>query len=144
MRHLHIQPNIKEVIFELIEDEMIILNLRDGNYYTLDSLGRIIWDLILRTGHTERIIDEVHKVFQGRVDRETLQEVIHAFIDALSNAGLVVHLESDREDHWHSDIHFEPPNILLEPEAFSKPILHSYQALQEKFKHPAGIKRSDE
>jgi len=45
----------KDVLFHKVEDEMVLLNLVNGKYFTLDDVGADIWSLIVEKGDLEAV-----------------------------------------------------------------------------------------
>jgi len=141
MKNRIIRHNSKDVIFELIDGEIVLLNLANGNYYTIDGLGVIIWELILKLENSKDIVNYLFKLYNHIVDIEIVKKTIFDFADELINAKLVSLIDFKQTKAGKELNEFNETKILP---AFKKPILQTYQKMQEKYAHPCGIKRSDE
>ncbi|MCF8297447.1 MAG: PqqD family protein [Saprospiraceae bacterium] len=141
MKNTFIRLNEKDVIFELIDGEIVLLNLTNGNYYTIDGLGVLIWGLIIKSGDSEKIIEYIFKLYKNSVKIELVKKIVLVFIDELINAKLLS-IVDEKQLKSGLKIHLDFNDNVLP--AFKKPILQSYQQMQEKYAHPSGIKRSDE
>jgi hypothetical protein len=67
-----------DVIFRVLGEEAVILNLATGTYFGLDSVGTRIWQLIAEQGSTEKVIEALvaeYEVEEGRV-RQDLADLI--------------------------------------------------------------------
>lgn len=142
MESLNIRVNEKDVIFEFIDGEVVMLNLSNGNYFTLDNLGVIIWNLIIRSGNLDVITESVYKLYKGSIDIKMILKTILDFTNELVSEGLVIISDDDKQINIKQEITLDF-TVETVP-SLTKPILHSYREIQEKYIHPCGIKRSDE
>ena len=70
------------------EGELVILDLRGGDYWTLDAIGMRLWDA-LEAGRTARdVAAEVQPVFE--VDAQTLLHDLETLTEELARRGLIV------------------------------------------------------
>jgi hypothetical protein len=71
------------VIFRILGDEAVILNLATGTYFGLDSVGSRIWQLITEHGSEESVIETLgteYEVEEGRL-RQDLDHLIRQLMD---------------------------------------------------------------
>jgi hypothetical protein len=75
----------KDVLFHKVDDEMVLLNLVNGKYFSLDDVGADIWSLIVEKGD----LDAVHQslIQQYEVNSQDLEH------DLLELAGRLVENE---------------------------------------------------
>lgn len=73
--------------------ELVLLNLADGVYYGLDSVGAHIWRLLDQTPTVRAVVDDV--VAQYHVDRVRCEDDVLTFLGDLSARGLVVVVATD-------------------------------------------------
>ena len=52
------KPNYAHIACETIDDEVIIIHLKTGSYYSLESVGANIWSLIKAGSTTAKIISK--------------------------------------------------------------------------------------
>ncbi len=77
----------KDQVSSELSGEAAILNLKNGTYYGLNSVGARIWNLIVRPMAVSEIVDILMKEYavdRGRCEREAL-----ALLQAMSTQGLV-------------------------------------------------------
>ncbi len=70
-----------------LDDETVVLELRKGTYYGLNSVGSLIWDLIQQPHSIEALHSAVLE--QYGVDSETCKRDVLRLIEELQVAGLV-------------------------------------------------------
>jgi hypothetical protein len=81
--------NSPSVIHETIDDEVVIINLDKGHYYSLDGCGARIWKATIGGAPTAAIVAS----FEG--DGATILDGVQALIAELESEGLIVPGESD-------------------------------------------------
>jgi hypothetical protein len=57
-----------DVVFRQLEDESVLLNLKSGTYFGLDSVGTRIWQLLIEHGRLERVLDELASEYSAERD----------------------------------------------------------------------------
>lgn len=70
-----------------MDSEKVMLNIDTGKYFALDQIGRHIWELIESPCCVSKITEVL--VEQYEVDQVTCQSDVLAFLETLSNKGLV-------------------------------------------------------
>ena len=76
-----------DVIFRVLGDEAVILNLSTGIYFGLDSVGTRIWQLISEDASLEKIIETLRAEYE--VEQNQLSQDFHKLIRQLSDKGLL-------------------------------------------------------
>jgi hypothetical protein len=130
--------NDAEIIHETIDGEVMLLNLTNGNYFSLDNVGVLIWEMITLSCPLE-ILSSAMIEFDPNskmVMETSLQQVVSQMLEE----GLMVpcedHTPLNRKEIIRSlKSRLEDGAIRLEP-----PVLHMYKDIQEKYAHPAGVK----
>jgi hypothetical protein len=136
--------NVDNLIYELIDGEVVILNFKNGNYFTLDGLAVFFWQLILVSGESEVIEEEMYHLYSDTLSREKIHTATEDFINEFVAEGLLVICEETMEETFVPQPmagYQLDTNTLPD---FSTLVMHSYRDFQEKFAHPCGIKRSDQ
>jgi hypothetical protein len=118
--------NSPGVVHESFDDEVVVINLESGNYYSFNQTGAKIWDLISKGYNTNMIIEAFLSNYSG--DPEIIESSVNAFLlDLLSNEILV-----------QSDV--PPPEVKQNPglkesagdtQAFKPPLIQTYTDMQE-------------
>jgi hypothetical protein len=57
-----------DAVFRLLEDESVLLNLRSGTYFGLDSVGTRIWQLLVEYGQLGLVLDELAREYSAGRD----------------------------------------------------------------------------
>ncbi len=70
-----------------LSEEVVIVNLKNGVYYSLDSVGYRIWSLIQESKSVEQIHDAILEEYE--VDSERLERDLVALLQRLEGEGLV-------------------------------------------------------
>lgn len=84
-RRLRAHP---DVVFQKLGEESVLLNLRTGVYWELNSTGAAIWDEIVRHGDPARASAALEEKFQGTPAE--MQAAVQNLIRDLRREGLVV------------------------------------------------------
>lgn len=90
---LRYRINSPDVVQEGFEDEVIVVNLRAGAYYTLSGAGTSIWRAIERSESVEGIRSGLVAAFRGEAD--AMHAAADALIRQLEAEALIVALPSD-------------------------------------------------
>jgi hypothetical protein len=82
----------EEVLFQEVNDEMVLLDLSSENYFGLDEMGTRIW-MLLNEGKSERqILDVLADNYE--VERETLEKDVGELLGKLVEAGLITPIDA--------------------------------------------------
>jgi hypothetical protein len=76
-----------DVIFRILGDEAVILNLASGVYFGLDTVGTRMWQLMSEHGTTDKVIEAMLEEYE--VEKTKLSEDLDRLIQQLSEKGLV-------------------------------------------------------
>ena len=82
----------KETLFHEVDNEMVLLNLVNGKYFSLDDVGTRMWGLI--TEHEQ--LKAVHQALleEYQVDPHQLEQDLLELTDKLAANGLLQIVES--------------------------------------------------
>lgn len=112
--------NSPSVIFETLDNEVILINLDFGYYYSLHGLAADIWKLIVQNVSQEQIFSHVSAHFQQSLEQVTA--TVQSFFDKLQSENLVVLM--DKPASPSSAIVFSTNS------AYEAPQLHKYDDMQ--------------
>lgn len=87
MRGLNMYRISKELIMTRLDDEAALLNISTGNYYSLNSTGVRIWELLQQYGNVEDVCLAMQQEYSS--DCETISCDVKNLLDSLQNAGLI-------------------------------------------------------
>ena len=117
-------PRRPNVISDMIDDEVVIINLATGAYYSLDHCGSVVWQA-LEAGFT---VDEVLEQLQQRYDGqlEAMAPALERFVAELVEDGLVAARPANDDGQagaW--------PLPAGERQPFAAPVLQKYDDMQD-------------
>lgn len=116
--------NAPQVVGEVVDGEAVIVNLINGNYYSLDGVGGFIWQCIEKRALPSEIVDAVARRYTG--DRADIEPAISALLDQMMREGLVL-LEDAGENG--GSVPQDASDSAAEP--FSPPVLRRYDDMQD-------------
>lgn len=114
--------NEMKVISELLDGETIIINLENGNYYSLNETGSLVWNALV-TSHT---LGEIVDYFCARFNatKDEIEAEISKFVSFLEREALVMELVTKQEEK-------KPLEVVSEKSEFVLPKIEKYEDMQE-------------
>ncbi len=88
----HIFPS-PDVAFQQIGEEMVLLNLKTGKYFSLDEVAARMWMHLMETHNLQATLEKMLEEYD--VERERLQLHLNDFIAQLKSHELI----TDHENH---------------------------------------------
>ncbi len=80
-------------MFNEVEDEYVLLHLEQGEYFSLNAMGRRMFDLLLEKKPLPAIVDVI--VAEYEVDAATVNKDIKMLVSDLIAAGILAKIDSD-------------------------------------------------
>jgi len=118
-----LQINSRQVIHETFDDEIVLVNLETGSYYSLDHVAAAIWQWLGQRVTAAQIQANVAARYVG--DRAEMERAVKKFLDELIADGLVQFSDQPAP----SDYVFAQTN---EPRLeFHAPVLNKYTDMEE-------------
>ena len=77
----------KEVIFQELEGEAVLLNLQNGIFFSLNPVATRMWELLSELGQAEKVLKQLLQEYDA--SEEQLRQDLVAFIEKLKSKGLV-------------------------------------------------------
>ena len=115
--------NVKtpDVIHETYDDEVVIVNLDSGNYYSILRAGADIWNLLARGATADQTAELIAQSYDG--ERAAIERAVSDLVTEFQREGLIVSAERDIVPlNWESK----------NPRAkFETPSLQKYSDMQE-------------
>jgi hypothetical protein len=130
--------NDAEIIHEIIDGEVMLLNLTNGNYFSLDNMGVIIWEMISQNCPVEVLIEAI-KGFDS-ANKESMETAIRQVVAQMIDEGLIIPFEDDASLNGMDILKSVDSRLRDGSIQFIVPVLHMYKDIQEKYAHPAGVK----
>jgi hypothetical protein len=84
----------KNVIFEEVDNQVVLLSLNGGRYYKLNGSGTRVWTLIQEHGDLARVQDAMVTEFED--DPEEVRRDVAALVEDLRAHGLIEFDEARR------------------------------------------------
>jgi hypothetical protein len=126
----HFKINKADVVYEMFDDEVIIINLDSGNYYSFGQSGTDMWRLI----ESDLAFGEMVKWLQDNCEEDgpdIIESVLKESLEELEREGLIVLDESQKSS---TEKRLDSPDI-IEPRTdkivFEKPILEKHSDMQD-------------
>lgn len=88
-----IGPAGKDIVSEEIDGEVVIVNLNNGNYYSLTQSAAAIWAGIQQSATLDEIRDRLHRRYSG--DDHVIDQALAELIQALEAEQLIVRSPAD-------------------------------------------------
>src|SRR5256714_7857857 len=116
--------NAPNVIAETIEGEAILVDLRTGNYYSIQGSGSQIWEAIARGATLAHVTEAVAKAFS--IEPDEAHAAVSSLSDQLEREGLILPVED-------AGAQAPSPNLQLSSngQAFSAPVVEKYTDMQD-------------
>ncbi len=77
-----------EIIFNIIDGEVVIMSIAKNNFYGIDEIGSHIWELLKKPKSVEEIITIMEQNYE--VDRTTCQKDVIEFLEEILAQGLII------------------------------------------------------
>ena len=75
------------IMHEIIDGEVVVVNLDNGTYYSLDAVGADVWTLLAEGRTLAAVVDAVAARYEG--ERDKIAAGIEAFLRRLQDEKLV-------------------------------------------------------
>ena len=119
------QVNMPHIVYEVFDDEVVIVNLNSGHYYSTQHVGVMIWNEIIAGSSLAAIIRKLEHSYSTQASE--LEAEAKQFIEQLLAAGILSAQDRDVEDH---ELASELPSQKTE-QAFQPPTLQQYTDMQD-------------
>jgi hypothetical protein len=117
--------NRDKVIFEKFDSEIILINLDNGNYFSIQHVALNIWELLEKGLDRLSVISTIAKIYKTTFEK--IENDISEFLEELLKESLIVNTESTK-NVFNSNVNDE--NIGKQIEPYSKPVLEIYKDMQ--------------
>ena len=124
-----IRINMPKIVHETIDGETVILNLDNGNYYSLTGIGAHIWEYIEKGATVNDIIEGMNRDYDG--GSEDIESEVDKFLTDLMVENLTAPDGAAASDIIRaSDDQGESPTK-GKKDAFTPPMLNKYTDMQD-------------
>jgi hypothetical protein len=119
--------NRPDVVSEEMGNEIVVINLESGCYYTLNETASIIWNLISNGFSNKKIIN--HIIENHKVAKKTFIKDIEDFLKLMIEEKLIV--ESDGDIKGDQKVNFQ---VNEEATDYQRPTIKKQSDMQEMLK----------
>ena len=82
----------KDVLFQAVADEAVLLNINDNRYYGLDDVATRMWLVMMESGDAEAAIQQILAEYE--VDEATLRHDLAALVVEMEQRGLIQRVQA--------------------------------------------------
>lgn len=124
--------NKADVVSEKFDDEVVIINLDSGNYYSLEEIGFDIWSLIENEASTDKIVEWVMSQYDSG-NAEEINKLVSQFVAELREEGLVIPDKTLKNKDMKTPDNQNERKIVLEKPLSNLDtiVLHKYTDMQD-------------
>lgn len=123
----YFRPNQPNVIHEAYDDEVVIVNLDHGSYYSVDKVGADIWILLGHGSSQEDIVDTLARRYD--TPQADVTQVVEDFIAELLEEKLIV--ATDAPVDLFSNGEVSSNGLGSPPSDFEVPVLRTFTDMQD-------------
>ncbi len=92
MKKKHFRAHTPHIVHETIDGETILMDLRTGNYYSIEWPGTVIWEYVSDEGAVDTLVSELLK--NNGKEKAEIEEGVRSFIQKLVEEDLLVASEN--------------------------------------------------
>ena len=118
--------NRNKVIFEKFDHEIILINLENGNYFSIRQVALIIWELIEKGLDRSSVISTIAKIYNTTFEK--IENDLTKFFEELLKESLIGITESANNVF---DTNVKDETIEKQNKPYSKPVLEIYKDMQD-------------
>ena len=123
--------NRPDIVYESFDEEIVIINLDTGNYYSLGGAGTDIWSYIEGSASVLEIVQRLENGY-GDSGSNGIGDAVGQFIEELESEGLVVPDKTGEERDEGKKVGSESvPALELKNPTFVAPALEKFTDMQE-------------
>lgn len=123
----HFQVNSPNVIHEIIDGEVVLVNLENGSYYSIDRVGAVVWDYVEKGLSSSQIVTAIAAQYDG--EQADIAAGIQQLFEDLQVEQLIVAGEAASGD-GHLPAVNKAANGQTKP-PFEAPVLHKYTDMED-------------
>jgi hypothetical protein len=120
--------NRPKVIFEIFDDEVVLINMDNGNYYSINGVAASIWRCIESGEDRDRIIETISIEYEG--SRGDIENGVVRFLAQLQQEGLILAAEKE-ENKGVEAVESRPEKEAKIRPAFATPTITRYTDMQD-------------
>jgi hypothetical protein len=123
----HFRVNSPNVIHEIIDGEAVLVNLETGSYYSIDSVGAVVWDCVEKGLSLSQIVEVIAARYEG--EQADIAAGIQRLFDDLQAEQLIVPGEATSTNGHTPEVNGTANDQAKLP--FEAPMLHKYTDMED-------------
>ena len=81
-----------EVLSSMIDDEVVLMSIKEGYYFSLEPVGSRIWIMLSeQPANIQELVDKLMTEYD--IDSDTCMKDVQVFIDEMTSKNLIIKLE---------------------------------------------------
>lgn len=125
----YLMINRPQVISETFDDEVVLVNLDNGNYYSIDKVGADIWSFIESGDAVSDIVRGITQRYKGNLG--DIESAIEQFVDELQQESLIVTAAINEISKTQMSKEQPETKPATEKLNFEPPLLQRYTDMQD-------------
>ena len=85
---MNIQVNEPHIVHETIDGETILMDLRSGNYFSIEKSGAVIWEILIQTANVDSLIQKAGELSNPGQSAQVRSD-IQNFVEKLLSEDLI-------------------------------------------------------
>lgn len=126
---IQLKINGLHIVHDTFDGETILVNLKNGNYYSFDKLGAVIWELIENNVSLNKIIEIINGKFPE--SGKKAEADIDAFIQNLLKENLLIEDSGSDSATTTTDNQFAETFINKRIAMYEPPVMSKYADMQD-------------
>ena len=118
-----------DVVFEIYDTEIVLINLDNGNYYSITDTAAEIFDSITQDRSKDDIINKIINKYEGEIGE--IVTSIDSFLKALLKDDLIIQEEKNIGNSPFQNEKITTWNTEEEKLLFKPPVLNRYTDMQD-------------
>lgn len=114
------------IVSDIIDGEAVLINLKNGNYYSLDPVGSEVWDQLIKEQPFHQIVNSLVRRYDAKTTQ--VEEALTNLFESMEREGLVISALSSQANLSAASETPEPELMRL---PFSAPTLQTYTDMQD-------------
>ncbi len=124
---MRVQIDFPEVVHERVDGEVVVVNFKNGRYYSFENVGSEIWVCIERGLDIDASIAQMTAKYEG--ESKEIANQVNAFVAELLKEGLVIPSASPALDS-PTTASSVPPPVDAPKAKFQPPVLLKFKDME--------------
>jgi len=126
---IKLKINSPHIVHDSIDGETILINLKNGNYYSFDKLGAVIWELIEKNISLNKLSEIMTKILPEAGKK--VEADMDTFVQNLLKENLLMEDRDSRSALLNTDDQFTEILVKERIAVYEPPVLNKYTDMQD-------------